>query len=148
MIDKCGRHNFFQLFLWSLKHTIFECGVVFIQKFSICKHFYLIFSVRIKNYPRISFKTPRHFVLKRQWKIVNLDEKNLFRQNRKSAFCRRARALQNCPRPHFRKCIKTGQKNSSFIGWGFFPKFHLRSKDEFFYQVFMRFRKMWSWTIL
>ena len=44
----------------------------------------------------------------------------------------------------FRKCIKTSQKNSSFIRLGFVPEFHLCSKDPRFYQVFMRFRKMWS----
>ena len=29
-----------------------------------------------KFYPRISFKTPWRFVLKRKWKIVKVDEKN------------------------------------------------------------------------
>ena len=43
----------------------------------------------------------------------------------------------------FRKCIKTSQKNSSFIRLGFVPEFQLCSLAGFFYQVFMRFRKMW-----
>jgi len=48
-------------------------------------------------------------------------KKILFRQNRKSAFCRRARALQNCSRPHFSEMHKNWSKKFIFHQVGFCP---------------------------